>query len=116
MSTLKVPGAHLSYEESGDGPLLVLIPARIAQRDTSNWRLLAHPTPAQSSTLAEKKRYGTLLCWLLRSSVQKISSYVTLIVDTYSYAVQMSSIERLSFRSVYLSVIDKLSLSPQFYS
>src|SRR5260370_41985842 len=26
MSTLKVPGAQLSYEVSGDGPLLILIP------------------------------------------------------------------------------------------
>ncbi len=40
MSTLKVPGAQLYYEASGDGPLLILIPG--AKGEGEVFRPLAH--------------------------------------------------------------------------
>jgi pimeloyl-ACP methyl ester carboxylesterase len=45
MSTLKVPGAQLSYEVNGDGPLLILIPG--AKGEGEVFRLLAHSLAAQ---------------------------------------------------------------------
>ncbi len=45
MSTLKVPGAQLYYEASGDGPLLILIPG--AKGEGEVFRPLAHLLSAQ---------------------------------------------------------------------
>jgi len=54
MSTLKVPGAQLSYEVSGDGPLLILIPG--ARGDGEVFRPLAHHLSAQYQVVTYDRR------------------------------------------------------------
>lgn len=54
MSTLKVPGAQLSYEVSGDGPLLILIPG--ARGDGEVFRPLAHHLSSQYQVVTYDRR------------------------------------------------------------
>jgi len=54
MSTLKVPGAQLSYEVSGDGPLLILIPG--ARGEGEVFRPLAHALAAQYQVVIYDRR------------------------------------------------------------
>src|SRR5947209_12769892 len=54
MSTLKVPGAQLSYEASGDGPLLILIPG--AKGEGEVFRPLAHHLSAQYQVVIYDRR------------------------------------------------------------
>ena len=54
MSTLKVPGAHLSYEVDGDGPLLILIPG--ARGEGEVFRPLAHLLSAQYQVVTYDRR------------------------------------------------------------
>ena len=54
MSTLKVPGAQLSYEVSGDGPLLILIPG--ARGDGEVFRPLAHHLISQYQVVTYDRR------------------------------------------------------------
>jgi acetyltransferase/esterase len=54
MSTLKVPGAQLSYEVSGDGPLLILIPG--ARGDGEVFRPLAHHLNSQYQVVTYDRR------------------------------------------------------------
>jgi pimeloyl-ACP methyl ester carboxylesterase len=54
MSTLKVPGAQLYYEVSGDGPLLILIPG--ARGEGEVFRPLAHLLSAQYRVMTYDRR------------------------------------------------------------
>jgi len=54
MSTLKVPGAQLSYEVDGDGPLLILIPG--ARGEGEVFRPLAHLLSAQYQVVTYDRR------------------------------------------------------------
>src|SRR6266702_2872885 len=54
MSTLKVPGAQLSYEVSGNGPLLILIPG--AKGEGEVFRPLAHLLSAQYQVVTYDRR------------------------------------------------------------
>ncbi len=54
MSTLKVPGAQLYYEASGDGPLLILIPG--AKGEGEVFRPLAHLLSAQYQVVIYDRR------------------------------------------------------------
>jgi pimeloyl-ACP methyl ester carboxylesterase len=54
MSTLKVPGAQLSYEVSGDGSLLILIPG--ARGDGEVFRPLAHHLSSQYQVVTYDRR------------------------------------------------------------
>ncbi len=54
MSTLKVPGAQLSYEVSGDGPLLILIPG--AKGEGEVFRQVARPLAAQYQVVTYDRR------------------------------------------------------------
>src|SRR5437660_3457064 len=54
MSTLKVPGAQLSYEVNGDGPLLILIPG--ARGEGEVFRPLAHALAAQYQVVTYDRR------------------------------------------------------------
>ena len=54
MSTLKVPGAQLYYEASGDEPLLILIPG--AKGEGEVFRPLAHLLSAQYQMVIYDRR------------------------------------------------------------
>jgi pimeloyl-ACP methyl ester carboxylesterase len=54
MSTLKVPGAQLSYEVSGGGPLLILIPG--ARGEGEVFRQLAGPLAARYQVVTYDRR------------------------------------------------------------
>lgn len=54
MSTLDVPGAQLSYEVSGNGPLLILIPGAAGVGEV--FRLLAHALSAQYQVVTYDRR------------------------------------------------------------
>ena len=54
MSTLKVPGAQLYYEVSGDGPLLILIPG--AKGEGEIFRPLARPLAARYQVVTYDRR------------------------------------------------------------
>jgi pimeloyl-ACP methyl ester carboxylesterase len=54
MGTLKVPGARLSYEVSGDGPLLILIPG--ARGEGEVFCPLAHQLSAQYQVVTYDRR------------------------------------------------------------
>ena len=54
MSTLKVPGAQLSYEVSGSGPILILIPG--ARGDGEVFRPLAHHLSSQYQVVIYDRR------------------------------------------------------------
>ncbi len=54
MSTLKVPGAQLSYEVSGSGPLLILIPGSAGVGEV--FRPLAHHLSAQYQVVTYDRR------------------------------------------------------------
>src|SRR5438876_801316 len=54
MSTLKVPGAQLYYEASGDGPLLILIPG--AKGEGEVFRQIAHLLSAQYQVVIYDRR------------------------------------------------------------
>jgi acetyltransferase/esterase len=54
MSTLKVPGARLSYEVTGSGPLLILIPGAAGVEEV--FRPLAHALPAQYQVVTYDRR------------------------------------------------------------
>src|SRR5260370_15904811 len=54
MSTLKVPGAQLSYEVTGSGPLLILIPGAAGVGEV--FRPLAHLLSAQYQVVTYDRR------------------------------------------------------------
>src|SRR5215469_16785206 len=54
MSTLKVPGAQLSYEVSGSGPLLILIPGAAGTGEV--FRPLAHHLISQYQVVTYDRR------------------------------------------------------------
>src|SRR5215467_1380399 len=54
MNTLKVPGAHLSYEVSGSGPLLILIPGAAGVGEV--FRQLARALSAQYQVVTYDRR------------------------------------------------------------
>src|SRR5260370_19089785 len=54
MSTLKVPGAQLFYEVSGDGPLLILIPG--ARGEGEVFRQVARPLAARYQVVTYDRR------------------------------------------------------------
>ena len=54
MSTLKVPGAQLSYEINGDGPLLILIPG--ARGEGEVFRQVARPLAARYQVVTYDRR------------------------------------------------------------
>src|SRR5437763_837031 len=54
MSTLKVPGAQLSYEVEGSGPLLILIPGAAGVGEI--FRPLAHHLSAQYQVVTYDRR------------------------------------------------------------
>ena len=54
MSTLKVPGAQLSYEVTGSGPLLILIPGAAGVGEV--FRQVAHHLSAQHQVVTYDRR------------------------------------------------------------
>ena len=62
----------------------------------------------------ERSQNAVLATWVIRSENRLLNDFVGRYMMII--LIQMASIERLSFCSVYLSIVDKMSLSPQLYS